>query len=295
MKLFSDTLCEEIIDPEEECFLLFSQSIPSQNLGFVDSKANVLELTINDRDLTIHQSPTILSSHRAGGTTGAVVWKITPLFASWITSTSKFLLKQQILDSNSNVLELGCGISGIIGLSLAPIINSYVLTDQEYVLKILNENLLENQRDTSASTKSRKSTAKPKRGSVPAVQGQPHSNISARPLDWETDEVTASLTGSDTKKSFDAVIACDCIYNDALIDPFVQTCVDACKLRNLEETGQTRPTVCVVAQQLRSAEVFEGWLKAFFKEFRVWRVSDEELIDGLRTDSGFVIHVGILR
>jgi hypothetical protein len=55
----------------QEAFLLFSQSIPSQNLGFVDSKAAALDITIGERDLTIHQSPTILSSTRNGGTTGA--------------------------------------------------------------------------------------------------------------------------------------------------------------------------------------------------------------------------------
>jgi hypothetical protein len=51
--------------------LLFSQSIPSQNLGFVDSKATSIDITVGGRDLTIHQSPTILSSTRDGGTTGA--------------------------------------------------------------------------------------------------------------------------------------------------------------------------------------------------------------------------------
>lgn len=97
MESFLEAMGEEISDPEEgkslhssnnqshwlsiliESFLLFSQSIPSQNLGFVDSKATVLQLTINDRDLTIHQSPTILSSNRGGGTTGAgkkLLWTI---------------------------------------------------------------------------------------------------------------------------------------------------------------------------------------------------------------------------
>jgi hypothetical protein len=37
----------------------------------VDAKATVLELSIGNRDLSIHQSPTILSSNRDGGTTGA--------------------------------------------------------------------------------------------------------------------------------------------------------------------------------------------------------------------------------
>ena len=107
--------------------------------------------------------------------------------------------------------------------------------------------------------------------------------------------MTVSLTGSESKHSFDAVIACDCIYNDALIAPFVQTCIDICKLRRLEQRDGLKPTVCVVAQQLRSAEVFESWLKAFFGAFKVWRVPDEELMDGLKSDSGFVLHVGVLR
>lgn len=54
-----------------ETFLLFSRDIPSQNLGFVDARASKLELTVAGRDYVIHQSPTVLSSNRAGGTTGA--------------------------------------------------------------------------------------------------------------------------------------------------------------------------------------------------------------------------------
>ncbi|TVY50394.1 Diaminohydroxyphosphoribosylamino-pyrimidine deaminase [Lachnellula cervina] len=294
IKSLLHALGPEIEDPEEEAFLLFSQSIPSQNLGFVDSKASTLELTIGDRDLTIHQSPTILSSNRGGGTTGAIVWKITPLFASWITTPTNPFLKHDILDSSSAVLELGCGISGIIGLTLGPHVASYVLTDQDYVMKLLHQNLAENCREMSTSTsKGRKSNVKPKRGSTSVNVAQNTSNITAKPLDWETDEVTTSLLGSD---SFDAVVACDCIYNDALIQPLVQTCIDACQLR-LPDTAKEKecPTVCIVAQQLRSAEVFEAWLKAFYKAFRVWRLPDNELIDGLKSDSGFVVHIGILR
>jgi hypothetical protein len=56
-----------------ETFLLFSRDIPSQNLGFVDSSASAstLDITVAGKDLTIHQSPTLLTSNRAGGTTGA--------------------------------------------------------------------------------------------------------------------------------------------------------------------------------------------------------------------------------
>lgn len=190
---------------------------------------------------------------------------------------------------------MGCGISGIIGLALAPQIQSYVLTDQDYVLKLLNQNLSENEQDISLAAKGRKSASKPKRGSAPTGAAKTGSKIVARALDWEIDEVTPSLTGSESERSFDAVIACDCIYNDALIGPFVQTCIDACQLRTLDASYPDRPAICIVAQQLRSDEVFEGWLMAFHKVFRVWRIPDEELIDGLKSDSGFVVHIGILR
>ena len=221
----------------------------------------------------------------------SVVWKITPLIAAWLSSSSNFLFNHGVLGSDSTILELGCGISGIIGLVVAPRVKAYVVTDQDYVMKLLKLNISENQPDTASASKGRKSSAKSKNsGSAPARA----KNIIALPLDWETDEVTPSLTGSDSSLSFDLVVACDCIYNDALIAPLVQTCVDACKLR-ASDTQKTEPAVCVVAQQLRSNEVFEGWLKAFHNSFRVWRVPDEHLTDGMKSNSGFVVHIGILR
>lgn len=54
-----------------ESFLLFSQSRPSQNLGFLDSKSTVLQVEVAGRDLSINQSPTLLATNRKGGTTGA--------------------------------------------------------------------------------------------------------------------------------------------------------------------------------------------------------------------------------
>ena len=99
------SLGEDIDDPEEESFLLFSQVIPSQDLGFVDAKSTSLEFTVSGRDLNIRQSPTLLSSNRETGTTGAVVWKVTPLFAQWITSDCNILFRSSMLDESSIVLE----------------------------------------------------------------------------------------------------------------------------------------------------------------------------------------------
>ncbi|CAL3965184.1 hypothetical protein PZA11_002011 [Diplocarpon coronariae] len=288
-------LGSEINDPEEESFLLFSQSIPSQNLGFVDSKATSLDITIGDREFSISQSPNLLLSNRGAGTTGAIVWKITPLFSRWMSKSTNLLFRTGVLDSDSTVLELGCGISGIIGLSLSPLIDSYILTDQDYVMKLLNQNLAQNQSQTSSTKKSRKSLTKSKRGSAMPNLVQAAGHVTATILDWETDEVTPSLTGDVSKRSFDGIIACDCIYNDTLIKPLVDTCIDVCRLRESDESKNENPSICVVAQQLRSSEVFEGWLREFHRAFRVWRIPDEELGDGLKSDSGFVIHIGILR
>lgn len=289
-------LGEDINDPEEESFSLFTQEIPSQDLGFVDAKAMSLEVSVCSRDLDIRQSPTLLSSNRKGGTTGAVVWKITPLFAQWIASDSNILFRSSVLDERSLVLELGTGISGIIAITLARKIGRYVATDQEYVFKLLNANIEDNSFEGKGSG-----------SNVAKYQGKGHvhhnntyvrSKIEVLALDWESSMVsslpTAIATSSaEVSQAIDAVIACDCIYNESLIIPFVRTCADICQLNNA--CSAKKPTLCIVAQQLRSDLIFEAWLKAFHNLFRVWRIPDDLLIDELKGGSGFVVHVGILR
>ncbi|OBT66150.1 hypothetical protein VE03_05168 [Pseudogymnoascus sp. 23342-1-I1] len=334
-------LGDEIEDAEEgkslialitlQSFLLFSQPIPSQNLGFVDQSATSIDLTIAGRDLTIYQSPTILSSTRGGGTTGAVLWKITPLVATWLSSPTNPFTTHSIFTPSSTLLELGSGISGVIALALSPSVSSYTLTDQSYVLKLLRQNISSNlpftrkPKSSNSNPSKSKAKSKSKRGAAQAAAaeggeggegGEGDSNIQIKTLDWETDEVAGLLPGGG---SFDAVIACDCIYNDALIEPLVQACVDACRLREstrrLNQGDNTNPTnttgeggargggdagglgnlegkaVCIIAQQLRSDQVFEGWLTAFKESFRVWRVPDEVAGVGLRGGEGFVVHV----
>ena len=218
-----------------------------------------------------------------------MLWKVTPLFADWITYSKNPLWTSGLLSKCSSVLELGCGISGLVGLALAPLISRFILTDQLYVSKWVEQNLQEN----NQSAKSFRTSAKGKKGKS---QAGSHLNVSFTPLDWELDEVTTSLTGSEGVKSFDAIIACDCIYNEALIKPLVQTCVDACRLRQNEpESRDEHPTICVVAQQRRDPEIFESWLKEFHLHFRTWRVPESALTDELKTNHGFVIHIGILR
>ncbi|KAI1775189.1 hypothetical protein F4818DRAFT_41401 [Hypoxylon cercidicola] len=284
-----DRLGPEILDPEEETFLLFSQDIPSQNLGFVDPHSATLDLNVAGKDFVIHQSPTILN--RPGSTTGAVVWKITPLVADWLAASDNLLCTTGVLSSSSAVLELGCGISGLVGLVVAPLVARYTLTDQSYVAKLVEKNIGEN--SLLLNSKQVGNASQKRRGKPSIVLSK--ANLRFAPLDWELDEVTPSLTGDGNVKNFDAVVACDCIYNDTLIKPLVQTCADACRLGRADESSADRPAVCLVAQQLRDPEIFEGWIKAFSRYFRVWRVPDNALSKELRSNPGFVVHLGILQ
>ena len=273
------------IDIDEETFLLFSQSIPSQNLGIIDAKATNLDITIAGRDLSIKQSPGLLSSYRERGTTGAVLWKITPLFAEWMLSNDNILFKSHFLGQASQVLELGCGISGVVAIALAPRIGKYIATDQDYLFKLLRSNIEENVVKQSVSKAAKPYTAASRQDSIDIIA-----------LDWEMSSVAnlSTLLGhadSESSGHVNAIIACDCIYNEELIDPFVRACAEISQQARASET----PTICIIAQQLRSDSVFEAWLRAFHDLFHVWRIPDKLLIEGLKHDSGFVIHIGVLR
>ncbi|PTB80732.1 hypothetical protein M440DRAFT_1134197 [Trichoderma longibrachiatum ATCC 18648] len=290
-------LDDEIQDTDEETFLLYANTVPLEGLGFIDSRASMLEIQLNGKDVTIHQSPGVLASSRKGGTTGAVLWKITPLFAEWLSSPSNPLtpfLTQQT-SSPPSIIELGCGISPLNALSLSHKVSRYILTDQPYVQKLLLQNLAANIQTFSSS-----STTK----AHPTAAAEIHFSV----LDWETSQVTPFLTHSPTTSSFDAVVSCDCVYNYALIEPFVQTCVDICALRNKDTSALRsnqqqdsadgnllRPCLCIVAQQLRNDDVFHTWLTAFRRRFRVWRVPGGRMPVELRPEAGFVVHVGILK
>ena len=219
-----------------------------------------------------------------------MVWKITPLLAEWIASADNFLSQTSIITPDSTVLELGCGVSGILALALAPKVNRYIATDQEYVFKLLRHNLENN---TSQSRSVPKSKAKAVEKAIKPVA---MSNVEILGLDWETSNLASlpsllSSSSSSENPHIDVVLACDCTYNENLIEPFVRTCAELCLFSG---TGQ-KPTVCVVAQQLRSHSVFEAWLAAFMELFRVWRVPDEVLSEGLRKGKGFVVYIGVLK
>ena len=281
---------EGLSNDRSECFLLFSQDIPSHDLGFVDSKSSILELEVGGQDVVLHQSPGILASNRAEGTTGAVIWKISPLFAEWISSSANVFFQQSILQRTSTILELGCGISGLVGLALATRVSRIILTDQTYLLKFLKQNLDENTPIPSPVPSERKNNRN--RSKASSGSGK-RAEIEVMELDWEKSSISSIPALLGDTDSIDAIVACDCVYNESLIEPLVRTSSELCQFRSRRSAKP--PTLCIVAQQLRSPSVFQAWLERFHRSFRVWRMPDELLSDGLRSGSGYVVHLGIIR
>ena len=75
---------------------------------------------------------------------------IAPKYLAWSAprpTTTRAGYVAQLLDllpPGASVLELGCGVSALVGLVLAPAVASYVLTDQPYVARLVERNISEN-------------------------------------------------------------------------------------------------------------------------------------------------------
>lgn len=269
-----------------ETFLLFSQDIPSNNLGFVDHKAEEIELEIAGREYLVRQSPGLLNSNNHSGTTGAVLWKVTPLLAEWLSTRPPILTALNALHPEATVVELGCGLNGLLGQVLCHSVRRYVFTDLAFIVRHLKTNLVE------ATPPRRKNGQKHKKPTSPPsqrVSGQDVMQFCA--LDWETDAAETLKTSLTSDGNIDLVILCDCVYNEYLVKPLTQTCVDICHMGQKEN----KPTVMIIAQQLRSDTVCEEFLDNLLQQFDVWRVADDNIPSGLGADSGYVVHLAILK
>jgi hypothetical protein len=170
-------------------------------------------------------------------------------------------------------------------LTLGPRVGKYIATDQTYVLKLLRQNITENLDAVfPQQRKGRNGKGGARRSGIVDDAAGAEDRITTLELDWETDSVSHL-------PPVDLIISCDCVYNEALVEPLNSTCAAICKLQESEE----KPTICLIAQQLRSSDVFETWLKSFHEKFWVWQVPDKMLGEGLREGSGFVVYLGVVR
>jgi len=197
----------------------------------------------------------------------------------------------------------------VLGLTLGSSgrVRGYFLSDQEYVLKLLRRNLEQNTPPPAAPRKGRERA----RGST---------MVRTLALDWEKDRITGEHPVLKEGVPFDAVIACDCIYNEALVEGFVEALEEACLELSAASSpsspraargrdgggggtlseeaggeGKAKPTLAIIAQELRSPEVFETWLVRFHKSFHTYRIPDSLLTPEINSASGYCVHVGILR
>lgn len=250
----------------------------------VDGKSNVLAIDVAGQEYEIRQSLGLLTSSNAEGTTGAALWKITPLVVNWLADQTNVLWSNGILHSQAVVLELGCGISGLLGYALATHVAMCILTDQSSILKLLENNIATNLRKFEPKPvkgKSKSTTSGRSTGKVP--------NIRTQELNWENVDDGPLLDVLDPSQALDVIVLCDCIYNDFLTGPLVRTCEDLC-----EKHGKT-DTVLLIAQQLRSDDVVSQFLYALSRKFRIWRLSDPYIIPDLRNGSGFAVHLACFK
>jgi len=264
--------------------MLFSQDLPSNDLGMVEPKLGSVETEVAGHDYVLQQSLGLLTSDRKGGTTGAVLWKITPRLATWLASLPPLLSDLNILHPDATVVELGCGVAGLIGLVLSQMVKCYILTDQDYVMKYLKENISANLPDEKQPKNRGKRRTDVK---VTAVQ----QVLKTMPLDWEHDSAENLKAVMAPGTTIDLVLLCDCVYNDFLVKPLVQTCVDICRLGSSE----SKVTVVMIAQQLRADSIFQLFLGTLMKDFDVWQVPDDKIGPDLRSGSGYVVHLAALR
>lgn len=168
--------------------------------------------------------------------------------------------------------------------------------------KNLEENLIGNNNNNGSSARQTKMRATKggasKSGKLTTSFGEQAVNVTAIALDWEEDLVAQHPALRNEK--IDVVFACDCIYNESLIPPFVETLASVCRLR-LDNNGkvQNNPTLAIVAQELRSPDVLQAFLTQYHEKFHIWRVPDEMFkdmdADSLMEGGGYCVHVGLLR
>lgn len=143
--------------------------------------------------------------------------------------TSHALLDRDQL-SRARVLELGSG-TGMLAVLLSEACGTYTATDLYENLRLVSRNVELNQRLHGRPSKSKE--------------------VKLEELDWiaisKDSTKVSSRTGREEGGGYDLVIAVDCIYNEYLVRPFIDTLSAVCP--------QSSSTVVLVVVELRSADV----------------------------------------
>lgn len=224
------------------------------------------------------------------GDTGSVVWRSSLHLGTHILTQSVFPpapdtdpnspLTCALLDPDrlrqARVLELGSG-TGLLAVLLSPLVKEWTASDLLENLGLVQRNLELNQVPYSGSfgrashpgdATSKSSTAKSSRKAppkpVPKTDSPKTPNVRLEEINWVA--VSPTRSSIPAIEAYDLILAVDCIYNSALVQPLINTL--ACYTRpfplSTDASGPSDPeqrgTVVWVVVELRESGVLQDFL-----------------------------------
>jgi len=273
-----------LIDPDEETFLIYTalntvknDDNPLRGLGSLDSKQGTLTLelevtanpsvgspptspqsnkgssrrkekrresgTLQSRSLQIELRQDTTALRSRAGDTGSVLWQASVDLARLLLDQHRLFLRDNGSKTlfeysklaQCHVMEFGAGV-GLLPIALAPLVQSYTATDLPTELPLIRKNL-----------------------SLNVSSWESNKKIFVEPCDWiQLHSTPAHSRGRyhTTDQEMDLILAVDCIFNPALINPLVST---------LTHYAIPQKTVVMVMIELRSHEVVEEFVKAWLQ------------------------------
>ncbi|KAL3237707.1 S-adenosylmethionine-dependent methyltransferase [Nakaseomyces bracarensis] len=250
----------------------------------------------------INQQLTSLHSSVDNGnsTTGYVLWSLTPFFVRWLLFNNNSLPMRQrldvdvitgdgevtdtirfppLLDDKANILELGAGISSILPIICCNHVSKYICTDQRGILNGLKTNIMTNLNQVNRRNIVSRSLLLPKQKEdnneaagdedMEEEKRKQDTVLEVLPLDWELFPKSANAIDPTLKlENPSFIIAMDVIYNEYLIDPFLETLKTL--LQNLDSAH------ALVGFHLRSDDIVQQFLeKALDMDLQVYVIEEE--------------------
>lgn len=155
--------------------------------------------------------------------------------------------------ANASVLELGSG-TGILAALLGPLAASWTATDYEPLLPLISKNVKRN------------------------IGRHLNARVDVRELDWTWSRKQLERDASDGNLVPDMILAVDCLFNESLVQPFVDT-LDALACK-----------VVIVVSELRSPDVLQLFLEQWLSlnTWHIWRAGNGKSEEGILGDSRVV-------
>ncbi|CAG8507502.1 5693_t:CDS:10 [Ambispora gerdemannii] len=269
-------------EAHEEVFLLYTEGKPVewQHNRVVEQKKECVNVMLDDtHTITIYQSQSLLSLR---GSTGSVLWDPSILLSRLFLSQYAQSFFNFSTD-HTHILELGAGC-GLVGITLAPLVKSITLTDQQMVLPLLWKNVKRNLGEDVARS-----------GKVSVVE-----------LVWaKGNKENGGIDRDIMRQRWDYVVVCDCVYNEFIVDILVATIARCCRAgrgkykfnyqgkdldtSEQEEGQRVKSTIAIIALELRADTVHWFFLEELVKLFFVWRLPARMLDQEF--EKGYVVYL----